>query len=304
MLTLAEMITDFRNHLDALGDSFFSDAEIVRRLHSSQQEIIRAMQKEDPTFYVGTKVLDLVADQATYALPLNARLGSRIIFAQNTALPTGGLVPATVLEALVDLELPNVINLTEHWHFAIQGDKVRVMQTPGAANPGAITVWYVPTYGNMIQGKPTSATSDTIVASTSQLSPDYTTYYGKLDQRNDYYNGMKIHITDGTGVGQTREITDYVGSTRTLTVDSSWDTTPDTTSVFYVASPVPEDHHHIVPLRAALTGAIKNRNRQDDLAAEYYGHRGRMGALPELIGWISKRQESRLERVQPYDLGN
>ena len=304
MLTLKEMISDFRNHLDAVGDNFFGDAEIVRRLHAAQQEICRGIQKEDPTFYVATKVLDLVADQATYSLPLNARLGSRIIFAQNTALSYGGLVPATVLEALVDFEIPSVVNLTDQWHFTVQGDKVRVMQTPGSSNSGAITIWYVPTHGNMLQGKPSSATSTTLVASTSQLTPDYTAYYGTLDRRDDYYNGMNITILDGTGVGQTRTISDYAGSTRTLTVDTAWTTTPDTTSEFYVTCPVPEDHHHLVPVRAALTGSVKNRNRQQELAREYYGSPGRLGELAELLSWVSKRQESRLETVMPADLGD
>ena len=298
MLTLKEMISDFRNHLDAVGDNFFGDAEITRRLHAAQQEICRGIQKEDPTFYVATKVLDLVADQSTYSLPLNARLGTRIIFAQNTALSYGGLVPATVLEALVDFEIPSVVNLTDQWHFAVQGEKVRVMQTPGSNNSGAITIWYVPTHGNMLQGRVSSATSTTVVASTDQTSPDYTAYFGILDQRNDYYNGMGV---PKDRLGAFRAAFD---ATITFTVDEAWTTTPDTTSVFYVVCPVPEDHHHLVPVRAALAGAVKNRNRQQELAREYYGSPGRLGELAELLSWVSKRQESRLETVMPADLGD
>ena len=153
----------------------------------------------------------------------------------------------------------------------------------------------------MLQGRVSSATSTTVVASTDQTSPDYTAYFGILDQRNDYYNGMAMTIIQGTGIGQTRTINDYVGSTRTFTVDEAWTTTPDTTSVFYVVCPVPEDHHHLVPVRAALAGAVKNRNRQQELAREYYGSPGRLGELAELLSWVSKRQESRLETVMPAD---
>lgn len=50
---------------------------------------------------------------------------------------------------------------------------------------------------------------------------------------DDFYNNTQITIVGGTGAGQTRFITDYVGSTRVATV-ASWTTTPDNTSVFVI----------------------------------------------------------------------
>ena len=49
---------------------------------------------------------------------------------------------------------------------------------------------------------------------------------------DNLYNGNIVAIIAGTGVGQNRVITGYVGSTRVAAVDSAWITTPDTTSVF------------------------------------------------------------------------
>jgi len=46
------------------------------------------------------------------------------------------------------------------------------------------------------------------------------------------YNGNIVAIIAGTGVGQNRVITGYVGSTRVATVDSAWAVTPDATSVY------------------------------------------------------------------------
>jgi hypothetical protein len=51
---------------------------------------------------------------------------------------------------------------------------------------------------------------------------------------NDYYNGSIIMIVGGTGVGQARVITDYVGSTLVATVDSSWSTNPASGSIFVI----------------------------------------------------------------------
>jgi hypothetical protein len=48
---------------------------------------------------------------------------------------------------------------------------------------------------------------------------------------NNGYNSYKIEILAGTGVGQVRTISAYVGSTRVATV-SSWSTIPDTTSEY------------------------------------------------------------------------
>ena len=51
---------------------------------------------------------------------------------------------------------------------------------------------------------------------------------------NSYYNGAVVKINGGTGAGQTRKITGYVGSTRVATVDSNWVTAPDNTSTYIV----------------------------------------------------------------------
>lgn len=68
----------------------------------------------------------------------------------------------------------------------------------------------------------TSATSTTITLSSSANATD------------DYYNGMLIAVLDGTSEYETRRITDYVGSTRTLTIDSAFTTTLDTSSLIVV----------------------------------------------------------------------
>ena len=51
---------------------------------------------------------------------------------------------------------------------------------------------------------------------------------------NDYYNDDIVEIDYGTGEGQARVITDYVGSTKVATVSPAWITTPDTTSEYLV----------------------------------------------------------------------
>lgn len=59
---------------------------------------------------------------------------------------------------------------------------------------------------------------------------------------DDFYNNGFISIIGGTGAGQTRQITDYVGSTKQATVDAAWATQPDSTSVYVIepGSQLPE----------------------------------------------------------------
>jgi|TARA_R100000093_G_scaffold28462_2_gene15753 hypothetical protein len=55
---------------------------------------------------------------------------------------------------------------------------------------------------------------------------------------DDIYNGSSVIIQSGTGVGQERVISDYVGATKVATVSVAWTTQPDNTSVFTVTSQV------------------------------------------------------------------
>lgn len=51
---------------------------------------------------------------------------------------------------------------------------------------------------------------------------------------DDYYSGMMIAITGGTGAGQVRRIADYDGAERVAAVDQPWETVPDVTSEYAV----------------------------------------------------------------------
>lgn len=75
-------------------------------------------------------------------------------------------------------------------------------------------------------GTAQAGTSTTITLDASALAND------------DIYNGSTITITGGTGAGQIRVISDYVGSTKVATVSVAFATTPDNTSIFAVASQV------------------------------------------------------------------
>lgn len=91
----------------------------------------------------------------------------------------------------------------------------------------------------------------TVVTGTAQAGGASTiTLASGASAVNDTFNGDWIEITAGTGLGQMRLVSDYVGATKVLTVDLAWGTQPDATSVYKIAAaPVPTwvDMHEFAP---------------------------------------------------------
>lgn len=71
---------------------------------------------------------------------------------------------------------------------------------------------------------------------------------------DDELNTNVVKITSGTGAGQARLITDYVGSTDTATVTPSWTTNPDATSVYEVV----EGAMHVAEVSSAAVTSIQS----------------------------------------------
>jgi hypothetical protein len=96
---------------------------------------------------------------------------------------------------------------------------------PGTLTPSAVS------------GKVTLTASEADVSDTAQAGSTSTTIVlaAASSATNDIYNGRYIRITGGTGNGQLRVISDYVGATKVATVNSAWTTTPDATSTYTIS---------------------------------------------------------------------
>jgi hypothetical protein len=79
------------------------------------------------------------------------------------------------------------------------------------------------------------AASQVIRSSTAQAGASTTvTLDASASAVDDFYNDTLVHVLAGTGAGQSRLITDYVGSTKVATVSSAWVTTPSSDSEFVI----------------------------------------------------------------------
>jgi hypothetical protein len=75
-------------------------------------------------------------------------------------------------------------------------------------------------------GNAQSASTNTIVLAASSIN------------LNNQYTSMEVTITSGTGSGQVRTIIDYVGNTRTATVNTAWSVVPNSTSNYKLSIPL------------------------------------------------------------------
>jgi len=70
------------------------------------------------------------------------------------------------------------------------------------------------------------------------------------------YDPSRVFIKDGTGAGQSRNILQYDGATRTATVDRNWKVNPDATSEYTVMSDAGREHVNEGLAQAGALGSI------------------------------------------------
>jgi len=98
-------------------------------------------------------------------------------------------------------------------------------------------------------------------AATNGASTNTVTLDGSASSLDNFYDGQIIQITSGTGVGQSRVILSYVGSTKIATVTENWVTPP--TSATYTILPLGDVEvgfimAGVITSASIATGAITN----------------------------------------------
>lgn len=123
--------------------------------------------------------------------------------------------------------------------------------TPTASATNNVNVLYIRRLPDLSYGTASSAASTSLtLAATPSL--------GLTSNEDDYYNGATVKIVSATaGAGQTRKITDYVGSTRVATV-AAWTITPTGTIVYNVECDIPSEFHPAIPIYAAILAKVSD----------------------------------------------
>jgi hypothetical protein len=160
--------------------------------------------------------LDGVADGAT-ANATNAQLRDR-----STHTGTQAISTVSGLQTALDGKL------------ATGGDGSAVTV---ATTAGAPTTRTLADRAEDYVSKDTSLTSRVTVGTAQAATSTTITLAAGNAAVDDMFNNLDIVVTGGTGAGQTRRISDYVGSTRVATVTVAWTTTPDATSTYEIRVP-------------------------------------------------------------------
>lgn len=115
---------------------------------------------------------------------------------------------------------------------------------------------------------------------------------GEPRKIDNYYQGMRIEIILGPGVGQLKRIVSYDGTTQVATVESNWSTQPDATSHYSIVSPIQEDYHELMVLGAALRAkGIKVEDDTTGIGAVY------MALRSDMDNALEKRNQQSNRRV-------
>lgn len=104
---------------------------------------------------------------------------------------------------------------------------------------------------------------------------------------NDFYKDQIIALTGGTGAGQSKIITGYVGSTKVATVNSAWATNPDATSIFALRA-MGAISGASAPTAAAVADAVWDELRTDHSTANTMG-----AALGDVRADVRNKKESK-----------
>jgi hypothetical protein len=120
------------------------------------------------------------------------------------------------------------------------GDKWAIIDRPWAIMPDNTSTYLILTASTpALNSDATTTAGLTLVpvqSGTASGGASSTITLSGASTTNDFYRGCSINILSGTGTGQIRMITGYVGSTGVATVESPWIIIPDTTSLYSIVS--------------------------------------------------------------------
>lgn len=165
-----------------------------------------------------------------------------------TATDVTALLPTALVSGRIDASVgamaSGVVTAT-----AIATDAIGAAELAAdAATEIANAVWDTTVSGHVTTGTFGVANQGTRTATAQAGAAGTITLDSSASATDDLYNGCVIAIISGSGAGQSRLISDYVGSTKVASVTPNWITNPSVTSIFVI---VP--HGYVFGL---VTGAI------------------------------------------------
>lgn len=253
-----------RSYLDEPVDeaSDWDQSELVEYVNLEHRHLFSVIRNYNEDWFGRYVLIPLVSGQFEYYLPLDC-VTVRCVEIVNAAAVTGS-APFFVVDELnsgaqevgeVDLsnkDAPYMFTRSTGFRFGtgyyLFDDQLVFQPNQQIGSQYYVRLYYLPSAPDLHRGKAQAGAAGSITLG-ADAAAETVGYIRTID---NYYKGMRIEIIDGTGAGQTRRISKYVGSTRIADVDSAWSTTPDNTSIYSIVSPIKEDFQELLILGGAL----------------------------------------------------
>lgn len=241
----------------------FSSGAVLGWLNDTLAELtsICIEKRWSPLFT--SKSISIVAEQQAYDIPGDCEsLQSLAFFPEGRFGPTQmQFIHHDEVHAYENDQLHVLSVAQEAW--TLKDGQIYLPKSPETSSTDAIRVWYYRRLAQMHTGTLSSGSASGAVLPASAT-------LGEVQVTDDYYNGSKIYISGGTGSGQQRTISDYVGDTRAITVSSAWTTTPGATSTYEILCTLPPTHAEIVIVGACRRAVAFDTKKNSIFDAEYF----------------------------------
>lgn len=232
---------------------FMSDAEIDEWINEGYYKYVMHLMMASQGHFDETAYLSYTANVETISLPSNfANVPSLLQVVRVERILSNARVPLQYRrrydEAVATGAVVGGYSYIPTYDF--RGQNLVLEPTPGSSETNGLFMVY--------KALPPKLNSANAVASGAQTI----TLDSTADPRDDYYTDSRIYIVSGTGIGEMKTITDYVGSTKVATVNSAWTNAPTTSSVYslLIHDDFPEHFHDLLYLYATKRAFQKERS--------------------------------------------
>ena len=238
LLTLETMT---RDHIGESTPRLWTQARVFRAINDEYSRMVREALESDEQYF-GTETT-ITVTSVTVALPRNLwKARAFLVKRDDRWYPITPISPSEKY----------IYELTEAdtaYARAFRFKGRNIILEPGYANVTQVKIVYDRAPAPLIYGTATAGAATTMTLATGASVFD------------DIYNGDEFEILDGEGEGEVAEATDYVGSTKVLTIDFT--STPDATSVYstVLADPI-NKFPELVALGAAKRLLFKRRDSE------------------------------------------
>lgn len=282
---LLNLATLARDTVDEPAAEFWTDPRLYRAVNRAADKVWRKCVGSGSQPLLRSHTFSTVSGTKLYALPDHLVRVRRVSRVESD----GTLTPIDPVDGL-NSRPRRQLGAQTNWgserrpRHLMHGQDLELRPEPTSVY--TVQVDFIPVHPDLATG-----TAAAGAASSITLASD-------ADPRASYYVGARIAITSGTGAGQVRRISAYVGDTKVATVATAWTTAPDATSVYATLTLCPEWAQEWLVLEAVVLLL-----RMDDRdPGEYRAELADM--MPDIRRLLRKRNTMDRERLASRDPDN